>query len=65
LGGSRPHPRDGRAEIDNKVVEPSVRQLAPIRKNAPFAGSAAGAEHWAVVASLIETCTRNSVEPHA
>ncbi|MDX8480105.1 hypothetical protein RFN28_16710 [Mesorhizobium sp. VK24D] len=30
--------------------------MALNRKNALFAGSDGGAEHWAVVASLIETC---------
>jgi len=28
----------------------------PNRKNALFAGSDGGAENWAIVASLIETC---------
>jgi hypothetical protein len=27
------------------------------RKNALFAGSDGGAEHWAVIASVIETCS--------
>lgn len=35
------------------------------RKNALFAGSDGGAEHWAVIASLIETCKLIGVEPHA
>ena len=30
-----------------------------------FAGSDGGGEHWAVIASLIETCKLISVEPHA
>ena len=50
-------------EIDNNVVERSIRPLALTRKNALFAGSDGGAEHWAVVASLIETCKLNGVEP--
>ena len=33
------------------------------RKNALFAGSDGGAEHWAVVAFLVETCKLNGVEP--
>jgi hypothetical protein len=33
------------------------------RKNALFVGSDGGAEHWAIVASLIETCKLNAVEP--
>src|SRR5437660_6794804 len=55
---------DGRIEIDNNVVERSIRPLALTRKNALFAGSDAGAEHWAVIASLIESCKRLGVEPH-
>jgi transposase len=35
------------------------------RKNARFAGSDGGGEHWAVIASLIETCKLIGVEPHA
>ena len=35
------------------------------RKNALFAGSDGGAEHWAVIASLVETCKLNSVDPQA
>ena len=56
---------DGRIEIDNNIVERSIRPLALTCKNAPFAGSDGGAEHWAVIASLIETCKLIGVEPHA
>jgi hypothetical protein len=35
------------------------------RKNALFAGHDEGAENWACVASLIETCKLNDVEPQA
>jgi transposase len=54
---------DGRIEIDNNVVERTIRPLALTRKNALFAGSDGGAEHWAVIASLVETCKLNGVEP--
>jgi transposase len=54
---------DGRIEIDSNVVERSIRPIALNRKNALFAGSDGGAEHWAVIASLIETCKLNNVEP--
>ena len=54
---------DGRVEIDNNVVERTIRPLALTRKNALFAGSDGGAEHWAVIASLVETCKLNGVEP--
>ncbi|WP_280178226.1 IS66 family transposase [Mesorhizobium japonicum] len=56
---------DGRIEIDSNTVERSIRPIALNRKNALFAGSDGGAEHWAVVASLIETCKLNGVEPLA
>lgn len=56
---------DGRVEIDSNAVERSIRPIALNRKNALFAGSDGGAEHWAIVASLVETCKLNAVEPHA
>ncbi|WP_333824604.1 transposase domain-containing protein, partial [Pinisolibacter sp.] len=56
---------DGRVEIDNNTVERAIRPLALTRKNALFAGSDGGADHWAVVASLIETCKLADVEPQA
>jgi transposase len=56
---------DGRIELDSNVVERSIRPIALNRKNALFAGSDGGAEHWAVVASLIETCKLTGVEPYA
>ena len=56
---------DGTIEIDSNVVERSIRPIALTRKNALFAGSDGGAEHWAVVASLIETCKLNAIDPEA
>ena len=56
---------DGRIEIDSNVVERAIRPIALTRKNALFAGSDGGAEHWAAIASLIETCKLNEVEPFA
>jgi transposase len=56
---------DGRIEIDSNVVERAIRPIALNRKNALFAGSDGGAEHWAVIASLIETCKINGVNPYA
>jgi hypothetical protein len=35
------------------------------RKNALFAGHDHGAENWACIASLIETCKLTGVDPHA
>ena len=47
------------------MVERSIRPIALNRKNALFAGSDGGGEHWAVIASLIETCKLIGVDPHA
>ena len=56
---------DGRIEIDSNTVERSMRPVALNRKNALFAGSDHGAANWAMLASLIETCKRHSVNPQA
>ncbi len=47
--------------IDSNTVERSIRPMALNRKNA--ASSGAGTEHWATIASLIETAKPNDVEP--
>jgi hypothetical protein len=54
-----------RIEFDSNTVERSSRPIATNRKNAIFAGSVAGAKHWATIASLIETAKLNDVEPLA
>lgn len=41
------------------------RAIALNRKNALFAGHDLGAENWAVLASLIETCKLHGVNPEA
>ena len=56
---------DGRIEIDSNTVERAMRPIALSRKNALFAGSDEGAENWAVLASLIETCKLHGVNPEA
>lgn len=56
---------DGRIEIDSNVVERAIRPIALNRKNALFAGSDGGGEHWAIIASLIETCKLNAIDPQA
>jgi transposase len=54
---------DGRIEIDSNTVERSIRPLTLNRKNALFAGSDGGGEHWAIIASLIETCKLGAIDP--
>ncbi len=55
---------DGRIDLDSNIVERSMRPQALTRKNALFAGHDNGAENWAVVASLIETCKLSGVDPY-
>jgi len=56
---------DGRIEMDSNAVERTIRPIALQRKNALFAGHDAGAQNWAMLASLIETCKLNQIEPHS
>ena len=56
---------DGRVEIDSNSVENLVRPIALNRKNALFAGHDEGGKAWGHIASLIETCKINGVEPFA
>lgn len=56
---------DGRVEMDSNTVERAMRPVALSRKNALFAGSDEGGANWAAIASLVETCKLNGVEPQA
>lgn len=56
---------DGRVEIDSNRVENLIRPIALNRKNALFAGHDEGGIAWGRIASLIETCKINGVEPFA
>lgn len=56
---------NSRVELDSNAVEREIRPIALNRKNALFAGHDAGAENWALIASLIGTCKLNGVAPHA
>jgi transposase len=56
---------DGRIELDTNAVERAMRPVALTRKNALFAGCDNGAENWACIASLIETCKLHRVDPQA
>jgi transposase len=56
---------DGRIELDTNAVERGIRPIVLNRKNALFAGHDQGAENWACIASLIETCKLHGVDPQA
>ena len=45
--------------------ESATQRIGINRKNALFAGHDQGAENWACIASLIETCKLHGVDPQA
>lgn len=56
---------DGRIGIDSNTVERSIRPIALNRKNALLAGHDRGGIHWGIIASLVETCKLNAVDPQS
>jgi transposase len=54
---------DGRMDLDTNVVERAIRPVVLSRKNALFASGDDGGRRWANVASLVETCKLNGVNP--
>jgi transposase len=54
---------DGRLDLDTNVVERCIRPVVLSRKNALFASGDDGGERWTAIASLVETCKLNGVEP--
>jgi transposase len=56
---------DGRIELDTNIVERGIRPIVLNRKNALFAGHDQGAENWACIASLVETCKLHGADPQA
>ncbi len=56
---------DGRIEVDSNVVERSMKSVALTRKNSLFVGNERGGKTFAVLASLVNTCKLNGVDPEA
>ncbi|MFT4751938.1 MAG: hypothetical protein ACJATN_002553 [Neolewinella sp.] len=54
---------DGRIEIDNNLIENSIRPLALGRKNYLFAGSHLGAQRAAMMYSFFASCKYAGVNP--
>ncbi|MBB6262264.1 transposase [Paenochrobactrum gallinarii] len=54
---------DGRIEIDSNIVERAIRPQTITRKNSLFAGSEGGGRTWATLATLLQTCKMNDVDP--
>jgi hypothetical protein len=55
---------DGRYEIDNNMIENTIRPLALGRKNYLFAGSHKAAQRAAMMYSFFATCKTNDVDPY-
>jgi len=55
---------DGRLEIDNNLIENTVRPVALGRKNYLFAGSHEGARRAAMVYSLLGSCKLHGINPN-
>ena len=51
--------------MDTNFVENRIRPVKLTAKNALFAGHDDGAAAWGRIASLLETCKMNGVEPYA
>jgi transposase len=54
---------DGRIDLDTNPIERAMKPVILSRKNSLFAGSDEGGAGWARMASLIETCKLNQVNP--
>lgn len=54
---------DGRVEVDSNTIERTMRSIALGRRNSLFAGSERGARNWACLASLLNTCKLNDIDP--
>lgn len=53
----------GRFQIDNNLIENTIRPVALGRKNCLFAGSHDAAQYAAIIYSLLACCKLNNVEP--
>jgi len=54
---------NGRFNIDNNLIENSIRPVALGRKNYLFAGSHEAAQHAAIIYSLLACCKLNQINP--
>jgi hypothetical protein len=54
---------DGRIKVNNNTLERAILPICLSRKNSLFASGDDGGARWAAVASLVETCKLNGVDP--
>lgn len=55
---------DGRLDLDTNAVERQFKPIIRTRKNSYFAGSADGAEAWAIYSTLFETCKMHGLDSY-
>ncbi len=55
---------DGRVEIDNNLVENSIRPTAIGKKNWLFFGEAEAGQRSAILYTIIESCRRRGINPY-
>lgn len=55
---------DGRVEIDNNLVENTIRPTAIGKKNWLFIGDAEAGERSAIIYTVIESCRRRGIDPY-
>ena len=55
---------DGRIEVDNNLVENSIRPTAIGKKNWLFIGQAQAGERSAIIYTVIESCRRRGINPY-
>lgn len=56
---------DGRLEIDNNLIENAIRPTAIGKKNWLFIGEAQAGQRGAILDTIIESCRRRGIDPHA
>jgi hypothetical protein len=56
---------DGRIEIDNNLCENAIRPTAVGKKNWLFIGAADAGQRGAILYTIIESCRRRGIDPHA
>ncbi len=59
--GLSAYAENGRLEIDNNLVENTIRPIALGRKNYLFAGSHDAAQNLAILYSIVGTCEKNKI----
>lgn len=57
--------QDGRIEIDNNLVENSIRPTALGKKNWLFIGEAEAGERSAILYTVVESCRRRGIDPYS